>query len=82
VSVAHWITRSLLRLACVVYSSLLPAWRIKRKIMFVQFFSTLYVTVYLRYGWSINLWAIENCIFGIRSTERKTRPTLLTCTRP
>jgi hypothetical protein len=30
-------------------------------------------TVYLRDDWSLNLRAIENCIFGVRSIEHKMR---------
>ncbi len=33
-------------------------------------------TSYLRNGWSVNLRAIENCIFSIRSIERNNRPTM------
>ena len=33
---------------------------------------------YLRNGWSVNLRAIENCIFSIRSIERNMRPILQT----
>jgi hypothetical protein len=33
---------------------------------------------YLRNGWSVNLQAIENCIFSIRSIERNMRPILRT----
>jgi hypothetical protein len=33
-------------------------------------------TLYLRNGWSVNLRAIENCIFSIRSIERNMRPIL------
>ncbi len=35
-------------------------------------------TSYLPYGWSVNLQAIENCIFSIRSIERNMRPILRT----
>jgi hypothetical protein len=35
-------------------------------------------TSYLRNGWSVNLWAIENCIFSICSIERNMRPILRT----
>ncbi len=33
-------------------------------------------TSYLRNGWSVNLRAIENCTFSIRSIERNMRPIL------
>ncbi len=33
-------------------------------------------TSYLRNGWSVNLRAIENCIFSIRSIQRNMRPIL------
>jgi hypothetical protein len=33
---------------------------------------------YLRNGWNVNLRAIENCIFSIRSIERNMRPILRT----
>ncbi len=35
-------------------------------------------TSYLRNGWSVNLRAIENCIFSIHSIERNMRPILRT----
>jgi hypothetical protein len=35
-------------------------------------------TSYLLNGWSVNLRAIENCIFSIRSIERNMRPILRT----
>jgi hypothetical protein len=35
-------------------------------------------TSYLRNGWSINVRAIENCIFSIRSIECNMRPILRT----
>jgi hypothetical protein len=35
-------------------------------------------TLYLRNSWSINLRAIENCICGLRSIERKMRSILRT----
>jgi hypothetical protein len=38
-------------------------------------------TSYLRSGWSVNLRAIENCIFSIRSIERNLRPILRTVYR-
>jgi hypothetical protein len=34
-----------------------------------RFFGRLYVILYLRNGWSVNLRAIENCIFIVRSIE-------------
>ncbi len=55
----------------------LQALRVKRKITLVQFFSGGFMS-YLRRGWSIKLWAIENCIFSIRSIERNMRPILRT----
>ncbi len=33
---------------------------------------------YLRNGWSVNWWAIENCIFSLRSKELNMRPILQT----
>jgi hypothetical protein len=39
-------------------------------------------TLYLRNNWSINLRAIENCICGLRSIERKMRSILRTVHLP
>jgi hypothetical protein len=58
-----------------VLFNFLQAWRVKRKVTLVLFF---WDQSYLRNGWSVNLRAIENCIFTICSIERNMRPILRT----
>jgi hypothetical protein len=49
----------------------------KKKILCLcGFFGRLYVIYTVRNGWSVNLWAIENCIFSICSIEHDMRPIL------
>jgi hypothetical protein len=56
----------------------LKAWRVKRQIMFLQFFRQVALCHISVNGGSINLRAIENCICGLRCIERKMRSILQT----
>ncbi len=56
--------------------SFIKAWRVKRKLCLCGFPVGFSLYLPLRSGWSKNLRAIENRIFGIRSVERNMRPIL------
>jgi len=57
------------RLSCLVFS-----WHSSSNVKLRLWFFSVRFTLYLCSVWSINLWAIENFIFGMRSIERKMRP--------